>query len=120
MKISKSSLYIIYLLAAASALSGSAILNSCKTKTDNTYKLTGNVITDGENLVKLNCTRCHKLVPVEALSQAVWLNHTLPSMAKYLHISTYGGTQYFKENPLDTAGISLQNWQAIVSYYQKI
>ena len=120
MKINKSSVYIIYLLAVVTALSGSAILNGCKTKVDNTYKLTGNVITDGQNLVQLKCTSCHKLVPADALSRPVWINHTLPTMAKYLHISTYGGTQYFKNDPLDTTGISLQNWNAIVAYYQKI
>ena len=119
MKINKSSRYIIYLLVIVSAISSGAVLNSCKTKTDNTYKLTGNVITDGKYLVQQYCTGCHKMVPVDALSQAVWINHTLPSMAKYLHISSYGGTQYFKNNPLDTAGISLPNWQAIVTYYQK-
>jgi len=98
----------------------SVTLDSCKRKVDNTYKLTGNVVVDGQNLAKLKCAGCHQLVPVEALSKSVWLNHTLPSMAKYLHISTYGGTQYFKSNPLDTTGISMDNWNALVAYYQKI
>lgn len=120
MKLNKSGLYIIYLLAFVCVLSGSILLNGCKTKTNNAYKLTGNVITDGENLVQLKCTGCHKLVPVDALSKAVWINHTLPAMAKFLHVSTYGGTQYFKNNPLDTTGISLQNWIAIVDYYKKV
>jgi hypothetical protein len=120
MRTNKNHLNIICLLIIVIALSASAVFTGCKPKVDNTYKLTGDVITDGQNLVKLNCTGCHKLVPADALSQAVWLNHTLPSMAKYLHIAVYGGTQYFKNNPIDTSGISLQNWQAIVSYYQKV
>jgi hypothetical protein len=120
MKLNKSSICIIYILIFVFSLSASVILDGCKTKTDNTYQLTGDTITDGKNLVQLKCTGCHKLVPSDALSKAVWINHILPGMAKYLHISTYGGTQYFKSNPLDTAGISLQNWQAIVSYYKKI
>src|SRR5579863_10147949 len=109
MNINKNSLYIVYLLIVVTALSASTILNGCKTKVDNTYKLTGDVITDGQNLVQLKCTSCHKLVPADALSKPVWINHTLPTMAKYLHMSTYGGTQYFKKDPLDTTGISLQN-----------
>ncbi|MDB5132400.1 MAG: repeat protein [Mucilaginibacter sp.] len=113
-------LYIIYLLAVVSICSGVTLLNGCSSQVGSTYKLTGNVITDGEKLVQLKCTGCHKLVPADALSESVWTNHTLPSMAKYLHISTYGGTQYFKNNPADTTGISLENWMAIVAYYKKI
>ncbi|HEY4324687.1 MAG TPA: VCBS repeat-containing protein [Mucilaginibacter sp.] len=120
MRLNKNNLYIIYLFTATFALSASTLLNGCKTKVDNTYKLTGDVIADGKYLVQLKCTGCHKLVPADALSKMVWMNHTLPSMAKYLHVSTYGGTQYFKADPLDTTGISLQNWQVIVSYYEKI
>ena len=67
MNINKNSLYIVYLLITVTAISGSAILNGCKTKVDNTYKLTGDVITDGQNLVQLKCTSCHKLVPADAL-----------------------------------------------------
>jgi hypothetical protein len=59
-------------------------------------------------------------VPPGALTKAVWENHILPGMAIYLHVSTYGGNQYFKNDPSDTTGISLQNWQAIVDYYKKV
>ncbi|MDP9046635.1 MAG: hypothetical protein M3N14_00770, partial [Bacteroidota bacterium] len=97
-----------------------ALFNGCKEKpADTTYKLTGNVITDGQNLVQLKCTGCHKLVPLNALTKPVWLFHTLPSMAKYLHVSVYEDNQYYKKNPLDTTGISMQDWYAIVAYYQK-
>ncbi len=122
MKPNKRSIYIIYLLLLVCALSGSAFFNGCKQKTadDNIYKLTGDTIKDGEYLVNSKCKSCHELVPPNLLSKAVWINHTLPGMAKYLHISTYGGTQYFKNNPLDTAGLTLQNWQDIVSYYKKV
>jgi hypothetical protein len=117
MGLSKHNLFIIYLLILVGALSAGTVLNGCKAP-DNSYKLTGNVLTDGQNLVQLKCTGCHKLVPVDALTRPVWFNHTLPSMAKYLHVSVYGGNQYFKNNPLDTTGVTLEQWQAIVKYYQ--
>jgi hypothetical protein len=120
MKIQKKRVIIFYLIVFIGVLLVTAVFNGCRNSgVDKTYKLTGDTIKDGENLVQLKCTACHKLVPVGALTQAVWVNHTLPSMAKYLHISTYGGTQYFKQNPLDTTGISMENWQAIVAYYKK-
>jgi len=120
MKLNKS-LCVIYLLLFVCVLSSGVLLNGCKPKPVNTiYQLTGDVIKDGKALIESKCTSCHKLVPEDALSKPVWLNHTLPAMAKYLHIATYGGTQYFKNNPLDTAGITLQNWQAIVAYYTKV
>src|ERR1700712_3153412 len=120
MKFNKRSLYIIYLLIIVGALSGSALLDGCKRKTDNIYKLTGDTIKDGEYLVQQKCASCHQLTPPKMLNKAVWINHILPDMAKYLHISTYGGTQYFKNNPLDTTGITLENWLAIVNYYNKV
>lgn len=122
MRPNKKNLFIIYLLIFVCALSGSVLFNGCKRRTadDSIYKLTGDTIKDGEYLVNSKCKSCHELVQPGQLSKAVWINHTLPSMAKYLHISTYGGTQYFKNNPLDTAGLTLQNWQAIVSYYNKV
>ena len=119
MKFSRNNLYIFYLFLLVIALSGSAVLNSCKTKTDSNYKLTGNVIADGEAIVQLKCSGCHQVVPVNELSKSVWINHTLPSMAKYLHVGVYAGDQYYKVNPLDTSGISLPAWQALVAYYQK-
>lgn len=120
MKLSKNSLYIFYLLVLVGSMCGSTILNSCKSKNGEEYKLTGNVIVDGEALVQQKCTGCHKMVPADALTQAVWINHTLPHMAEFLHVSVYGGSQYFKKDPRDTIGISLQNWLAIVAYYEKV
>jgi hypothetical protein len=119
MKIKRSPLIISYIILFTIVLAVISSLISCKHKASNDYQLTGNAIVDGENLVQINCTKCHKLVPANALSKSVWLNHTLPTMAKYFKVSTYG-TQYFKNNPLDTAGITLQNWAVIVAYYQKI
>lgn len=112
--------FIIGLLLFSVILSGYLMISGCKTKTDQTYKLTGDVIKDGENLVQLKCQSCHKLVAADALTKAVWINHILPDMALKLHVSIYGGNQYFKQDPADTTGISLQNWQAIVDYYKKV
>jgi len=82
------------------------------------YTPTGNIAVDGRNLVQINCTRCHALVPVNALNKNVWKFHTLPAMSRYFGISTYM-TGYYK-GPKDTAGISLAEWQTIVSYYEKM
>ena len=98
---------------------GIVFFEGCGSKSTSTYQLTGDVAVDGKNLTQTYCTKCHALVPLNALSKAVWINHTLPAMAPRLHISTYGGTQYFIDKPTDT-GLTLQNWQAIVSYYEKL
>lgn len=100
-------------------MSLSAVLNSCKsTPASTVYTLTGDTIADGKALVQQHCTKCHALVPANALTKAVWGVHALPSMAQYFSIKTYG-IDYYKEET-DTSGLSLQNWQAIVSYYKKV
>jgi hypothetical protein len=115
----KTTRVIICILFLTGTLSTGILLNGCRLKPA-PYVLTNDVIKDGEYLVQEKCTGCHQLVPFNALPKAVFINHTLPAMAKYLHIATYGGTQYFKNNPIDTTGITLQNWQAIVAYYNKV
>ncbi|HWZ04157.1 MAG TPA: VCBS repeat-containing protein [Mucilaginibacter sp.] len=111
-------LFTFYILLLVGLLSGSMLINGCKNKNDLTYKLTGDTIVDGANLVQLNCTKCHALVPVNALNKNVWKHHALPSMAHYLGLTAYLGG-YFKDEK-DTTGLSVNEWQVIVSYYQKL
>ncbi len=99
-------------------LSISTILNSCKSNTGKAYVLTGDTISDGKALVQTHCTKCHALVPVNALTKDVWTVHTLPAMAQFFAIKTYG-IDYYKEDG-DTSGMSLANWAAIVAYYKKM
>jgi hypothetical protein len=99
-------------------ISASVLLDGCKKKSNVPYQLTGDTIVDGKNLVQLNCTRCHALVPVNALNKDVWKHHTLPAMSHYLGLTPYLGGYYKSEK--DTFGLSLVEWQAIVSYYQKL
>ena len=110
---------IIGLSAFVLLASGSVLFNGCKSKTANTSSglaLTGDTIKDGELLAAKYCTSCHKLVPVDALTKDVWQYHTMPSMAKYAGISTYG-SGYFKSN--SAGGISIKDWEILVAYYQK-
>lgn len=118
MSFKKNYLITSYLLLFTVLLSGITLMNGCKRKTSEPYKLTGNVLVDGQNLAQLKCTRCHALVPVNALSKDVWERHVLPYMASYMHISLYGPT-YFKRNVADTTGATLQEWLTIVEYYKK-
>ena len=109
----------IFLVSALFCLfSGSILSNGCKGKADTGYKLTGDTIADGKKLVDIYCTKCHALVPVSDLTKDVWTYHTLPAMAHYLGVRSYMGG-YFKNNT-DTGGLSLLQFQAIVSYYKKI
>jgi len=94
------------------------LVDGCKDKADNTYKLTGNALVDGKNLAQINCTKCHELVPANALNKNVWKYHTLPAMSHYLGVSSYLDG-YFKDQK-DTAGLSLVEWQTIVDYYEKL
>ncbi|WPU93035.1 VCBS repeat-containing protein [Mucilaginibacter sabulilitoris] len=109
-----------YILLFVVSLSVITLVNGCKQKDapPQPYKLTGNVIVDGRNLAQLKCTRCHALVPVNALSKDVWERHVLPYMASFMHISLYGST-YYKRNPADTTGATLQEWLTLVDYYKK-
>jgi hypothetical protein len=117
---SKKNIFLFYIVLVFITFIGFSLFIGCKQKNNNIHTPTGNIKTDGENLVQINCTKCHKLVPVNAITKNVWLYHTLPTMARYFKIATYGRTQYFKNNPLDTSGISLKDWNTIVSYYEKI
>ncbi|MEO7213629.1 VCBS repeat-containing protein [Mucilaginibacter sp.] len=105
------------ILSGVVILSISTIINGCKSTTAPGYALTGDTLADGKALVQRHCTKCHALVPVNALTKDVWTVHSLPGMAAYFAIKTYG-IEYYKEDK-DTSGMSLQNWQAIVSYYKK-
>ena len=120
MRLSKTGLYTFYLLIFVFFLSGTVIFDGCKNTetTDNTFKPTGDTIADGKKLVEMYCTKCHQLVPPDALNKDVWKFHTLPAMSHYLGLSTYG-IEYFKKT-LDTVGVSLTNWQIIQSYYAKL
>jgi hypothetical protein len=117
-KTGKTFLLTSVLLSGVALLSLSTLLDGCKSKQGKEYRLTGDTIKDGEFLVQQHCTKCHSLVPVNALTKDVWTVHGLPSMAHYLGISTYG-IDYFKQ-PNDISGISIVNWQKIVAYYKKL
>jgi hypothetical protein len=120
MKPNRTFLFTSSILSFVLLLLASTLFNGCKSKTSTTtaYQLTGDTLADGKNLVQLHCTKCHSLVPVNALTKTVWTVHTLPAMAKFLGISTYG-TDYYKSEK-DTAGLSLLEWQSIVAYYKKL
>lgn len=118
MKLNKPLVFTTTLLAGIALLAGSTLLNSCKNNAATAYELTGDTIADGNALAQIHCTKCHSLVPVNALSKTVWLVHSLPAMSQFLGISTYG-TDYYKGDK-DTTGLSLLEWQSIVAYYKKM
>jgi FG-GAP-like repeat len=99
-------------------LSGSILIDSCKNKGTSTYNLTGDTILDGKNLVQINCTKCHALVPVNALTKDVWRYHTLRSMSHYLGITSYMDG-YYKPDSV-TTGVSMKEWETIQAYYRKL
>lgn len=105
-------LYFAVVFAAAGVLAGGCRPGSVQRK----YVLTGDTVLDGKNLVKLNCGKCHELVPVNALTKSVWKVTTLPNMSKYFGINPYLDG-YFKS--VDT-GLTLLEWQSIVAYYNKM
>jgi hypothetical protein len=109
-------LFTSFSLLIVIVISASVLLNGCKNSANACYVLTGDTIIDGKNLVQIHCTKCHSLVPANTLTKDVWRFHTLPTMAQYLGITSYLNG-YFKK---DTAGVTLLEWQNIVSYYQKI
>ncbi|ASU33560.1 FG-GAP repeat domain-containing protein [Mucilaginibacter xinganensis] len=116
MNIKKAYIISSFIFLIVTALAGSILLSGCKNKTAERYVLTGDTLTDGKNLVQIHCTKCHALVPANALTKDVWTFHTLPAMGPYLGITPYLDG-YFKK---DTAGLTLIEWQNIVSYYKKI
>jgi len=116
MNLKKTYLLTFYIILLFGLLTTGMLLNGCKGKSS--YKLTGDTLVDGKNLVQINCTKCHALVPFDALNKNVWKHHALPSMAPYLGLTAYLGGYYKDEK--DTSGLDLNSWQNIVSYYQKI
>ncbi|TWI95901.1 VCBS repeat protein [Mucilaginibacter frigoritolerans] len=98
-------------------LSGSILIDSCKNKGNTSYNFTGDTILDGKNLVQINCTKCHALVPVNALTKDVWRYHALRSMSHYLGITAYMDGYYKKDS---VAGVSMQEWETIQAYYRKL
>jgi hypothetical protein len=112
---SKFKLFTILLIGL---LSGAVIINGCDNKDNSAYTLTGNTDVDGKNLVQINCTKCHALVPVDALNKNVWKYHTLPSMSHYLGLSHYLNGYYKADK--DTGGLSLEQYQVIAAYYDKL
>jgi hypothetical protein len=119
MNLKKPYLFAFYIFLGIGLLSGSLLINGCKSGNHgNTYVLTGNIVADGKNLVQINCHRCHEMVPVNYLNKNVWKYHTLPAMAKYFKISPYLGGYYKSEK--DTGGLSLAAWLSIVTYYEKM
>src|SRR5581483_12108713 len=118
MRLNKTGLYTTYLSSFVILLSGSVLLfNGCKQKPKRTFKPTGDTIADGKKLAEQYCTKCHQSVSPEMLTKDVWKYHTLPSMAHYLGLSTYG-VDYYKKTP-DTVGVPLDEWQIITAYFEK-
>ncbi len=118
MNISTRSKYFMALLAFVLMVSGSVIFNGCKSKNGAAgVQNVNDEDLDSKQLVAKYCTRCHALTPVNALTNDVWHFHTLPNMAPYVGISTYG-IDYFKAE--NAKGISLANWLKIVEYYKKM
>ena len=118
MNFRKSYLLSLSLLSFALLLPAIMLVNGCTRKADVRYKLTGDTLVDGKNLVQINCTKCHALVPVNALNKNVWKYHTLPLMAHFMSVTPYLGGYYKSET--DTGGLTLIEWQNIVSYYNKL
>jgi len=118
MDLKKTYLYTFYILLIVVLFSAGLLLNGCTDKAKTGYTLTGNIVVDGKNLAEINCTKCHALVPIDALNKNVWKFHTLPAMAHRLGISHYLDGYYKSEK--DTGGLSLAEWQSIVAYYEKM
>jgi len=118
MNFKKTYLFTFYILLLTGLLTAGMLIDGCKSKSNSSYTLTGDTLIDGKNLVQINCTKCHALVPVNALDKNVWKHHALPLMAPYMGLTSYLGGYYKDEK--DTAGLTLNEWQTIVSYYQKL
>lgn len=117
MRLTKTGLHITYLVILVFLMSGGVLFNGCKSNA-NTFEPTGDIKVDGKKLVQLYCVKCHQEVPANALTKDIWKYHTLPAMAHYVGLSTYG-IEYFKKTP-ENVGISLTNWQLILAYYDKL
>jgi hypothetical protein len=116
MKIRKPYLAVLCIFFITGLLSA-IVLDGCKQPPKPGYTMTGNIAVDGKNLVQINCTKCHELVPVDALNKNVWQHHALPIMAKYFGVTRYLDGYYKSET--DTGGLPLVQWEAIQAYYDK-
>jgi len=119
MNLKKTYLFTFYICSVIGLFSAGLLIDGCSSKqTAASYVLTGDILVDGKNLVQINCTKCHALVPQNALNKNVWKFHSLPRMSHYMRISHYLDGYYKSEK--DTGGLSLAAWQTIVAYYEKV
>ena len=56
---------------------------------------------------RINCTKCHHLLPPECLTKTYGSISHAAGMAEYLHIIHLWQDQYYKSETLDTAGYHL-------------
>src|ERR1700743_1155644 len=118
MKLLKPGLYTFFVLLFIGVFFGSMLLSGCKDKTA-VFEPTGDTIADGKVLTQKYCTKCHEAVEPAMLTKDIWKFHALPSMSHYLGLSTYSAINYYKK-PTDTGGVSLDEWQIIRTYYEKL
>lgn len=74
-------------------------------------------ITEGSNLANNYCQGCHRLPGPELLDKKTWANFVLPKMGSFLHFS-YMGSNSYVEKDSSTNGLTLENWNKIVYYYE--
>ncbi len=110
-------LYAFFGILFFSIVTTSMLLSGCKS--NSVFQSTGDTIADGKVLVQKYCTKCHAEVDPKLLTKDVWNFHTLPTMSRYLALSTFSQTNYYKK-PTDTGGVSLDEWLIIRTYFNKL
>lgn len=91
-------------------------LASCQSGNDSsTTKLP--VATEGEQLARTYCGRCHLPVSPDALDKETWRKHVLPAMALRLGLEVWQKTHYYYPS---TATISQADWLKLVDYYETL
>ncbi|MBW8688097.1 ribosomal protein L7/L12 [Chitinophaga rhizophila] len=73
----------------------------------------------GKLLSDKYCGSCHMPVAPAMLDKITWTEHVLPAMAPKLGIGVWQGSGYYVKPGAGT-NISIEDWNAIVAYYQEL
>ncbi|HWJ27457.1 MAG TPA: VCBS repeat-containing protein [Flavisolibacter sp.] len=74
-------------------------------------------IAEGNTLANNYCQGCHRLPGPELLDKKTWANFVLPKMGAFLHFRYLGANNYV-ENEGTNNGLTLEDWNKIVFYYE--
>ncbi len=74
---------------------------------------------EGYELAKFHCSTCHGFTPADALDKKTWKHNVLPPMGRRMGLTLLWDTVFVPLNDNFIGGITNEEWNKIVKYYEK-